>query len=76
MSESFFNKSYRPEAHKLSWKETLTEVFFCEFRKIFKNTLFYRTPPVAASEKLLVDQDLLFQENKQLKQKRWLVDFQ
>ena len=30
-------------------KETLTQLFSCEFNKIFKNTLFYRTPPVAAS---------------------------
>ena len=31
-------------------KETPTQVFFCEFSKIFKNTSFYRTPPVAAFE--------------------------
>ena len=30
-------------------KETLTQVFSCEFCKISKNTFFYRTPPVAAS---------------------------
>ena len=30
-------------------KETVTQVFFCEFCKIFKNTFFYRTPLVAAS---------------------------
>ena len=30
-------------------KETLAQVFSCEFYKIFKNTFFYRTPPVAAS---------------------------
>ena len=29
--------------------ETLAQVFSCEFRKIFKNTFFYRTPLVAAS---------------------------
>ena len=31
-------------------KETLAQVFSCEFCKIFKNTFFRRTPPVAASE--------------------------
>ena len=29
-------------------KETLAQVFYCEFCEIFKNTFFYRTPPVAA----------------------------
>ena len=31
-------------------KETLTQVFPCEFFEISKNTSFYRTPPVAAAE--------------------------
>ena len=30
--------------------ETLAQVFSCEFCKIFKNFLSYRTPPVAASD--------------------------
>ena len=30
-------------------EETLAQVFSCEFYEICKNTLFYRTPPVAAS---------------------------
>ena len=30
-------------------KETLAQVFSCEFCEIFKNTFFYRIPPVAAS---------------------------
>ena len=30
-------------------KETLVQVFFCEFREISKNTFFNRTPLVAAS---------------------------
>ena len=30
-------------------KETLAQVFSCEFCEISKNTFFYRTPPVAAS---------------------------
>ena len=31
-------------------KETLAQVFSCEFCEISKNTFFYRKPPVAASE--------------------------
>ena len=31
-------------------KETMTQVFSCEFCEIFKNFLSYRTPPVAASD--------------------------
>ena len=30
-------------------KETLAQVFSCEFCEVFKNILFYRTLPVAAS---------------------------
>ena len=30
-------------------KETLAQVFSCEFCEIFKDTFFWRTPPVAAS---------------------------
>ena len=30
-------------------KETLAQVFSCEFCEIFKNNFFKRTPPVAAS---------------------------
>ena len=32
-------------------KETLAQVFSCEFCKISKKTSFYKTPPVAASKK-------------------------
>ena len=31
-------------------KETLVQVFFCEFWEISKNTFSYRIPPVAARE--------------------------
>ena len=34
-------------------KETLAQVFSCEFCEIFKNTYFYRAPLVAASEDFL-----------------------
>ena len=30
-------------------KQTLAQVFSCEFCEISKNTFFHRTPPVAAS---------------------------
>ena len=32
-------------------KNRLAQVFSCEFCEIFKNTFFYRTPPVAPSER-------------------------
>ena len=34
----------RPEACNFIKKETLAQVFSCEFSKISKNTFFYRTP--------------------------------
>ena len=30
-------------------KETLAQVFSCEFWEVFKNPFFYKTPPIAAS---------------------------
>ena len=38
------------EAYNFIKKETLAQVFSCEFCEISKNTFFYRTPPVAASQ--------------------------
>ena len=32
-------------------KETLAQIYSCEFCEIFENTIFYRTPLVAASVK-------------------------
>ena len=48
----FVNKvaDLRPQACNFIKKEALTQVFSCEFCKIFKNTYFYRTPLVATSE--------------------------
>ena len=54
------NRSSRPEAFcknsvlrfqacNFIKKEALAQVFSYEFCEIFKNTFFYRTPPVAAS---------------------------
>ena len=37
------------EACNFIKKETLAQVFSCEFCKISKNTFSYKTPPVAAS---------------------------
>ena len=46
----FFNKvaGLRPEACNFIEKETLAQVFSCEFCEISKNIFSYRTPPVAA----------------------------
>ena len=35
-------------------KKTLAQVFSCEFCEISKKKFFYRTPPVAASEKIAI----------------------
>ena len=40
----------RPEACNFIKKETLVQVFSCEFCEISRNTFSYRTPPVAPSE--------------------------
>ena len=37
-----------PQACNFIKKETLAQVFSCEFFEISKNTFFYRTPPVTA----------------------------
>ena len=34
-------------------KETQTQMFSCEIHKIFKNTYFYRTSSMAASENIV-----------------------
>ena len=42
-------------------KKTLAQVVYCEFCEISKNTFSYRTPPVAASESMLIfKKSLLF----------------
>ena len=43
----FINKVFKA-CFNFKKKETLTQVFFCEFCEIFKNNLFYRTSLVAA----------------------------
>ena len=47
-SESFLIKL--PQAWNFIKKDSLAQVFSCEFCEIYKNTFFYRRPPVAASE--------------------------
>ena len=41
--------NHRLEACNFVKKETLAQVFSCEFCEIYKNTFYYRTPLVAAS---------------------------
>ena len=45
-----FNEVAGPRPATLLKKETLVQVFACEFREISKNTFSYRTPLVAASK--------------------------
>ena len=47
----FFNKlaGLRPQACKFIKKETLAQVFSCEFYEISKNTFLHTIPPVAAA---------------------------
>ena len=45
--------NHRPGACNFIKKEALTQVFSCEFCKIYKNTFYYRTPLVAASGVLI-----------------------
>ena len=47
--ESFLKKVGGLQICNFIQKETATQVFSCEYYEIFKNTLFYRTPPMAAS---------------------------
>ena len=45
-----FRGKHLPKSLQFYQKETPTKMFSCEFCDIFKNTFFYRTLPVAASE--------------------------
>ena len=49
MSESLFYWSCRCEVWNFIKKETLAQVFSCEFCEIFKNTFSYRAPLVVGS---------------------------
>ena len=54
--ESRFSEA---EAFNFIKKETLAQVFSCEFCKISKNTFYYKTPLVAASELLDLSIEIL-----------------
>ena len=51
LHQSLFLINCWPKAHNFIKKESLAQVFSCEFSEIFKNTFLYRTPPMAASIK-------------------------
>ena len=34
-------------------KKALAQAFSCEFSEIFKNTFFYKTPPMVASDEIM-----------------------
>ena len=44
------NTCARPQSCNFIKKETLAQVFSCEFWEIFKNIFYCRTPPVTASD--------------------------
>ena len=48
-----------PEAFNFIKKETLAQMFSCEFCEISMNTFSYRPTPVAASESSVVESLLL-----------------
>ena len=50
MLESLFNKVAGLKRSATLLKRDSTQVFPCEICEFFKNTFFYRLPPVAASE--------------------------
>ena len=58
----FFNKVAGPAT--LLKKDTLAQVFSCEFCEISKNAFRYRTPLVTASSIYTCHQDILWQESK------------
>ena len=49
LSRTFHWNTESAYAYNFIKKDTLTQVFSCEFCEIFKNTFSYGTPPVAAS---------------------------
>ena len=48
--ESLFKIKLQADACNFIKRETLAQVFSCEFCEISKNNFSYRTPPMAASE--------------------------
>ena len=50
-----FNRNDLCMSATLFKKETLAQMFSCEFCEISKSTFSYRTPPVAASEFMILE---------------------
>ena len=48
-ARAYFLIKLRPKTCNFVKKEILAQVFSCQICKIFKNTIFNRTPPVATS---------------------------
>ena len=59
-------------------KETVAQVFSSEFCENSKNTFFYRTPPVAASKELIVENRIIKNNSAQdhLKEKTINLTFE
>ena len=79
--ESLFLKSCRSEACNFIKKETLAQVFSCEFYEISKNTYLHRTLLVAASTYrndlrwVHFDDEPRVQEREQMKDKQSYTTF-
>ena len=79
--ESLFLKSCRSEACNFIKKETLAQVFSCEFYEISKNTYLHRTLLVAASTYrndlrwVHFDDEPRVQEREQMKDKQSYISF-
>ena len=64
MPEFLFQQSCRPETsnfvkkYTLIKKDSLVQVFSCEFCKISKNTFSYRKPPVVSSVVVIIRFDV------------------
>ena len=54
MLDSLFNKSCKPYGLQLYLKESLTQVFSCEYHEIFTENFFDRKPPVASADLLFL----------------------
>ena len=60
-------KIIKPKACNFIEKESLAQVFSCEFCEISKNTYFYRTPQVTASVDKTGHKEALLASIRQLK---------
>ena len=60
LCHSLFLINFQAEVCNVFKKETVAQVFSSEFCEISKNTFSYRTPPVAASQSLLMSLKVAF----------------